>query len=64
MDLIRKYQFASLFINQFFPRPGTIAAKMPRLPPDEVNNTLFSFIETLLAACMSKNTLTGSTLSI
>jgi len=36
MQLVRDYKFASLFINQFFPRPGTPAAKMPRIPPPEV----------------------------
>lgn len=32
MDLCGKYKFPSLFINQFFPRPGTPAAKMERIP--------------------------------
>jgi hypothetical protein len=27
MDLCSKFRFASLFINQFFPRPGTPAGK-------------------------------------
>ncbi|KAK7485362.1 hypothetical protein BaRGS_00023461 [Batillaria attramentaria] len=36
LELVRQYKFASLFINQFFPRPGTPAAKMPRIPPPEV----------------------------
>lgn len=36
MDLCRKYKFPSLFINQFFPRPGTPAAKMPKVPPQQV----------------------------
>ena len=36
MDLVRKYKFPSLFINQFFPRPGTPAAKMKRIPTQEV----------------------------
>ena len=31
-----KYKFPSLFINQFFPRPGTPAAKMKRIPTQEV----------------------------
>ncbi|XP_050092582.1 threonylcarbamoyladenosine tRNA methylthiotransferase [Anopheles aquasalis] len=34
--LCRKYEFPSLFINQFFPRPGTPAAKMERVPANEV----------------------------
>ena len=36
MELVRKYKFATLFINQFYPRPGTPAAKMQRLPTSEV----------------------------
>ena len=52
MDLCRKYKFprfvqfvnlplsifcfSSLFINQFFPRPGTPAAKMKRIDTAEV----------------------------
>merc|ERR1712048_445527 len=35
-ELVRKYKFPSLFINQFFPRPGTPAAKMKKVPTDEV----------------------------
>merc|ERR1719220_1263380 len=36
MKLVKKYNFPSLFINQFFPRPGTPAAKMKRIPTQEV----------------------------
>ncbi|GAB0090430.1 Threonylcarbamoyladenosine tRNA methylthiotransferase [Sergentomyia squamirostris] len=36
MDLCEKYKFPSLFINQFFPRPGTPAARMPRIPANLV----------------------------
>jgi len=36
MNLVKKYKFPSLFINQFFPRPGTPAAKMKRIPTQEV----------------------------
>ncbi|XP_069702099.1 threonylcarbamoyladenosine tRNA methylthiotransferase isoform X2 [Periplaneta americana] len=36
MSLCEKYRFPSLFINQFYPRPGTPAARMHRLPPQEV----------------------------
>ncbi|XP_057331761.1 threonylcarbamoyladenosine tRNA methylthiotransferase [Microplitis mediator] len=32
MSLCIKNKFPSLFINQFFPRPGTPAAKMPKVP--------------------------------
>jgi len=37
-QLVRDYEFPSLFINQFFPRPGTPAAKMRRVPTDEVKD--------------------------
>ncbi|XP_039482958.1 threonylcarbamoyladenosine tRNA methylthiotransferase [Drosophila santomea] len=36
MTLCAKYRFPSLFINQFFPRPGTPAAKMERIPANLV----------------------------
>lgn len=36
MQLVRDYHFPSLFINQFFPRPGTPAAKMHRVDTQEV----------------------------
>ena len=32
LKLVEDYKFASLFINQFYPRPGTPAARMKRLP--------------------------------
>ncbi|NXF74849.1 CDKAL methylthiotransferase, partial [Sclerurus mexicanus] len=32
MKLVEQYRFPSLFINQFYPRPGTPAAKMPQVP--------------------------------
>lgn len=31
MELCKKYDFPSLFMNQFFPRPGTVAAKMTQI---------------------------------
>ncbi|RMX48399.1 hypothetical protein pdam_00010996 [Pocillopora damicornis] len=34
--LVDQYKFPSLFINQFYPRPGTPAARMKRLPTEEV----------------------------
>ncbi|XP_055688320.1 threonylcarbamoyladenosine tRNA methylthiotransferase [Lutzomyia longipalpis] len=36
MDLCANYKFPSLFINQFFPRPGTPASRMPRIPANLV----------------------------
>ena len=37
LQLIEKYHFPSLFINQFFPRPGTPAAKMHKIPANVVS---------------------------
>ena len=34
-ELVEEYKFPSLFINQFFPRPGTPAAKMNRVVPTQ-----------------------------
>ena len=31
MDLLDKYKFPIVNIAQFYPRPGTVAAKMPKL---------------------------------
>lgn len=36
LNLCDKYKFPSLFINQFFPRPGTPAALLPRIPAADV----------------------------
>lgn len=36
MTLCAKYEFPSLFINQFYPRPGTPAAQMKRIPANLV----------------------------
>ncbi|XP_039256368.2 threonylcarbamoyladenosine tRNA methylthiotransferase-like [Styela clava] len=36
MKLCEKYKFPSLFMNQFFPRPGTPAAKMPQINRQEI----------------------------
>lgn len=36
IELCSRYKFPSLFINQFYPRPGTPAAKMQRIPTKEV----------------------------
>ena len=37
MKLVEEYKFPSLFINQYFPRPGTPAAKLPRIDTQEVS---------------------------
>jgi len=39
---VRDYKFPSLFINQFFPRPGTPAAKMQKVPTQEVDYRFFN----------------------
>ena len=36
MQLLRKYRFPVLHISQFYPRPGTPAARLSRLPTDQV----------------------------
>ncbi|RWS26574.1 threonylcarbamoyladenosine tRNA methylthiotransferase-like protein [Leptotrombidium deliense] len=36
MKLVERNKFPSLFINQFYPRPGTPAFKMTRVPTNEV----------------------------
>ncbi|XP_029051578.2 threonylcarbamoyladenosine tRNA methylthiotransferase [Osmia bicornis bicornis] len=36
MKLCERHQFPSLFINQFFPRPGTPAARMQKVPTQDV----------------------------
>lgn len=36
MTLCEQFKFPSLFINQFFPRPGTPAANMERIPANFV----------------------------
>jgi len=35
LALVRKYEFPSLFINQFFPRPGTPAARLKKIDGTE-----------------------------
>lgn len=37
IDLVKAYRFPSLFINQFYPRPGTPAAKMEQVPAHVVS---------------------------
>lgn len=32
LKLVEEYKFPSLFINQFYPRPGTPAAKAEQVP--------------------------------
>ena len=49
LSLIEEFKFPSLFINQFFPRPGTPAAKMERVDPQVKNGTCFLFSFFLLS---------------
>lgn len=41
INLINEFKFSSLFINQFFQRPGTPAAKMRQVPTQEVFSSIF-----------------------
>lgn len=43
LDLVKKYEFPSLFINQFFPRPGTLAARMKKVEAKEVSQFFFVY---------------------
>lgn len=36
LDLVKEYEFPVLHISQFYPRPGTPAAKLTRIPTEEV----------------------------
>lgn len=36
VKLVQEYHFPVLYINQFFPRPGTPAAQMKKVPGQEV----------------------------
>jgi hypothetical protein len=36
MDLVRHYKFGHCHISQFYPRPGTPAARMKRVPTNTV----------------------------
>lgn len=44
MQLVRKYRFPSLFINQFYPRPGTPAAKMEQVPAHVVSVAVLKYV--------------------
>uniref|UniRef100_A0A8C5MY07 tRNA-t(6)A37 methylthiotransferase n=1 Tax=Leptobrachium leishanense TaxID=445787 RepID=A0A8C5MY07_9ANUR len=39
LKLVKEYRFPSLFINQFYPRPGTPAAKMVQVPAHVIGQT-------------------------
>ncbi|NXD66548.1 CDKAL methylthiotransferase, partial [Eolophus roseicapillus] len=44
VKLVEHYRFPSLFINQFYPRPGTPAAKMHQVPAAVVRSIFFATI--------------------
>ena len=51
MDLCRKYKFIELHLSQFYPRPGTPAARMKRVDTKEVkrrSRQLTAYIESYL----------------
>ena len=51
MDLCRKYKFIELHLSQFYPRPGTPAARMKRVDTKEVkrrSRELTAYIESYL----------------
>lgn len=55
IDLVKLYRFPSLFINQFYPRPGTPAAKMEQVPAHVVSvNQLMQFYSRQYSANSSK----------
>jgi len=41
LSLVRKYQFPSLFINQFYSRSGTPAARLKKISTKEVDIRIF-----------------------
>lgn len=49
LKLVEEYRFPSLFINQFYPRPGTPAAKMVQVPAHVV-----SLFYPILKVCVFK----------
>lgn len=59
VKLVEEYRFPSLFINQFYPRPGTPAAKMKQVPAQVVRCLshkvfhLASSYENVCVACLS-----------
>ncbi|XP_015915166.2 threonylcarbamoyladenosine tRNA methylthiotransferase [Parasteatoda tepidariorum] len=56
LNLVKQYHFPVLYINQFFPRPGTPAAKMKKIPGQEVKQrtkTLSDYFQSY--TCYDKN---------
>jgi len=49
LSLCAKYKFPSLFINQFYPRPGTPAARMVKVSPQEVKKRTKKLTELFLS---------------
>lgn len=48
LQLVQEYKFPSLFINQFYPRPGTPAAKMEQVPAQVVSSLFTQFLSLFL----------------
>ncbi|GIY34804.1 threonylcarbamoyladenosine tRNA methylthiotransferase [Caerostris extrusa] len=56
MNLVKEFHFPVLFINQFFPRPGTPAAQMKRVPGNEVKQRTKALSEYFQSyTCYDKN---------
>lgn len=55
VKLVEEYKFPSLFINQFYPRPGTPAAKMEQVPAQVVRYIFIFFDKVLYLANSYKN---------
>ena len=53
MKLCAKFKFPSLFINQYFPRPGTPAARLERLPAQTVPIRISSPLSSFCCCCKS-----------
>lgn len=47
--LVKKFKFKVLYINQFYPRPGTAAAKMQRIPTHIVKQRTKALTELFLS---------------
>ena len=46
MNIVELFKFPSLFINQFYPRPGTPAARMKRIDTAIVSgSTVYVYID-------------------
>lgn len=53
VKLVEEYKFPSLFINQFYPRPGTPAAKMAQVPAQVVRYFSCRLLVSLANSCQN-----------